>query len=344
MLIDAPLTADYPGLTTRVHELADAGVDGLFTLEANRDVFIPLALATATGRSVDLYPNVAIAFPRSPMHLAYQAWDLQRLSGGRFALGLGSQIRPHIEKRFSAKWHKPVAQLRELTAAIKAVFACWHEDAPLAFRGDYYTLTLMTPTFVPAAIDSPPPVWLGALGPRMTLAAAEVADGVLVHPFNTERYLRAVTMPAVDRGLAATGRARTDFSVGVDVILCLFGSESEQAAAEQACRANLAFYASTPAYRVTLDEHGWGDVQPELNRLSKQGRWAEMPALIDDDMLRTICVCGTPDVAAAQLRSLYGDIADRVALSMPAATSVSLLAELVERARTDRAREARRGR
>jgi probable F420-dependent oxidoreductase len=267
------------------------------------------------------------------MHLAYQAWDLQRLSGGRFALGLGSQIRPHIEKRFSARWHKPVAQLRELTAAIKAIFACWHDGEGLAFRGDYYTLTLMTPTFVPAPLDTPPPIWLGALGPRMTQAAAEVADGLLIHPFNTEHYLRSVTVPAVERGLDAAGRARKGFSVGVDVITCLYGDETERAAAEQACRANLAFYASTPAYKVTLDAHGWGDVQPELNRLSKEGRWAEMPGLVDDEMLRTICVCGTPREAVAQLHARYGDLADRVALSMPSAVNSSLLAELVDRFR-----------
>ena len=330
MRIDAPLTADYPDLARRVHELADAGVDGAFTLEGNRDVFLPLALAAATGRQLDLYPNVAIAFPRSPMHLAYQAWDLQRLTGGRFALGLGSQIRTHIEKRYSARWHKPVAQMRELTAAIKAVFACWHEGRRLDFRGDYYTLTLMTPTFVPARIEHPPPVWLGALGPRMTQAAAEVADGVLIHPFNTERYLRTMTMPAVERGLAASGRDRGALTVGVDVICGLWETDEERVAVEQACRFNVAFYASTPAYKVTLDAHGWGDLQPELNRLSKEGRWAEMGALVDDELLRTVCLLGTPAEAAAELRRRYAGVADRVALSMPASTSAASLAALVD--------------
>lgn len=332
---DAPLDAAYDEIERQAADLAAAGFDGGFTLESNRDVLFPLVLAARSGAGLDLYPNVAIALPRSPMHLAYQAWDLHRMSGGRFALGLGSQIRPHIEKRYSARWDRPVRQMRELVAATKAIFRTFHEGTPLDFRGDYYTHTLMTPTFIPAPLEwGPPPIWMGALGPQMTTAAAEVADGVLIHPFNTERFLREQTLPRVAKGLAKSGRDRRDFTVGVTVIVCVYGTEEERAAAEDGCRFNLAFYGSTPSYRVTLDVHGWGDVQPELNRLSKEGRWAEMGALVDDEMLRTICVCGTPAEVAAQLRERYTGVADRIAFSMPYGVRLELLAETLDLVRT----------
>jgi probable F420-dependent oxidoreductase len=340
--IDSVLDAPYEGIEEQARALAEMGFDGGFTLESNRDVFFPLVLAARSGAGLDLYPNVAIALPRSPMHLAYQAWDLQRLSGGRFALGLGSQIRPHIEKRYSARWDKPVRQMRELVAATKAIFATFHEGRPLAFRGDYYTFTLMTPTFVPPPLEwGPPPVWMGGLGPLMTKAAAEVADGLLVHPFNSERFLREHTVPQVAAGLAASGRSRAGFSLGVTVIVCVYGTEEERAAAENGCRFNLAFYGSTPAYKVTLDVHGWSDLQPELNRLSKEGRWAEMGQLVDDDVLHTICVCGTPAEVAAELTARFAGLADRVAFSVPYGVRPELLAEVIDRVRRGAARPPR---
>ncbi|HEX7094525.1 MAG TPA: TIGR03617 family F420-dependent LLM class oxidoreductase [Acidimicrobiales bacterium] len=333
---DAPLDAPYPDVERQARELAAAGFDGAFTLESNRDVLFPLVLAARSGAGLELYSNVAVALPRSPMHLAYQAWDLHQLSGGRFALGVGSQIRPHIEKRYSARWDRPVRQLRELVSATKAIFDTFAAGARLDFRGDYYTFTLMTPTFVPPPLEwGPPPIWMGALGPLMTRAAAEVADGVLIHPFNTARYLRERTVPGVEAGLAASGRARSDLTVTVTVIVCVYETEEERAAAEKGCRFNLAFYGSTPSYRVTLDVHGWGDVQPELNRLSKEGRWGEMGSLVDDEMLRTICVCGTPAEVARQLRERYAGVADRVAFSLPYGVRRDLLAEVLDRARRE---------
>jgi probable F420-dependent oxidoreductase len=268
------------------------------------------------------------------MHLAYQAWDLQRLTGGRFALGLGSQIRPHIEKRYSARWDKPVRQMRELVAATKAIFRTFQDGEPLDFRGDYYTFTLMTPTFVPERLEwGPPPIWMGALGPLMTKAAAEVADGVLIHPFNTERFLREQSLPRVEAGLAAAGRDRAGFTLTVTAIVCLYGTDDERAVAEQGCRFNLAFYGSTPSYRVTLDVHGWGELQPELNRLSKEGRWAEMGRLVDDELLDAVCVRGTPAEVASTLRSRYAGVADRVAFSVPYGVRPELLAEVIDRVR-----------
>ena len=329
--VDSVLDAPYAGIEQQARDLAAMGFDGAFTLESNRDVLFPLALAARSGAGLHLYPNVAIAFPRSPMHLAYQAWDLQQLTEGRFALGLGSQIRPHIEKRYSARWDRPVRQMRELVAATKAIFRTFHEGEPLAFRGDYYTFTLMTPTFIPPPLEwGPPPIWMGALGPQMTRAAAEVADGVLIHPFNTERFLREQTLPRVEAGLAASGRARADFGLTVTTIVCVYGTDEERVAAERGCRFNLAFYGSTPSYRVTLDVHGWEGLQPELNRLTKEGRWAEMGELIDDEVLRTICVCGTPAEVAAQLRARFAGLADRVAFSVPYGVRPELLAEVLD--------------
>ncbi len=335
MKIDIALHADYPDIDERVRTYAAQGFAGVFTLEANRDVLFPLFAASQCNTDLLLYPNVAIAFPRSPMHVAYQCWDLQRVSRGRFALGLGSQIKPHIEKRYSAVWHKPVAQMREYVAATKAIFATFHEGAPLSFRGDYYTFTLMTPTFLPPPLSrdgsvAPPPIWMGALGPLMTSAAAQVADGVIVHPFNSEHFLRTVTLPRIEAGLAKAGRSRDAFTVNVTAITCLYDAadERERDAARAAARTNLAFYASTPSYRVTLDAHGWGDIQPELNQLSKAGRWADMNSLITDEMIDTLAVCGTPEQASAILATRYRGIADRVALSLPGTVRPELLARL----------------
>ena len=335
MKLDVALHADHADIAERAAACAAAGFAGVFTLEANRDVFFPLYAVAQSGAPLDIYPNVAIAFPRSPMHVAYQCFDLQRLSRGRFALGLGSQIKPHIEKRYSATWHKPVAQLREYVAATKAIFACFHEGAKLDFRGDYYTFTLMTPTFIPAPLSAdgsvaPPPIWMGALGPLMTKAAAEVADGVIIHPFNSEAFLRTRTLPRVEAGLAASGRTRADFTVNVSAIACVYDGddERERDAALLAARANLAFYASTPSYRVTLDVHGWGDLQPELNRLSKEGKWLDMAAQITDEMVDTLTLAGSPEAIGAQIGVRYAGIADRVSLSLPGSVRPELLARL----------------
>lgn len=339
MKLDVALHADHPDIADRAHACAGAGFDGVFTLEANRDVFFPLYAVAASRAPLDIYPNVAIAFPRSPMHVAYQCFDLQRLSGGRFALGLGSQIRPHIEKRYSATWHKPVPQLREYVAATKAIFRCFHEGERLDFRGDYYTFTLMTPTFLPAPLSkdglvAPPPIWMGALGPLMTKAAAEVADGVVIHPFNSEAFLRTQTLPRVEAGLAKSGRRREDFTLNVSAITCLYEREDERDAALLATRANLAFYASTPAYRVTLDVHGWGELQPETNRLSKEGRWQEMAGLVTDEMVDALALAGTPEEVGPRLAARYAGIADRVSLSLPGTVRPELLARLAAAVRT----------
>ncbi len=330
MKLDALLAGDMPELVGRARTLADIGFDGAFTFEGNRDVFFPLVVA-AEHTDLDIYTNVAIAFPRSPMHVAYQAYDLHRWSEGRFALGLGTQIRTHITRRYSAVWDKPLSQMREFVQATKAIFSAWQDGAKLDFHGDYHSFDLMPPIFDPGPLPTgPPPVWLGALGPKMTAMVGEEADGLLIHPFHTRRSLEELTMPALERGLRRRRAGREGFTFGVDVIVGPCddaGADSVRAA----CRMNVAFYASTPAYRVTLDTHGWGELQPELQRLTREGRWDEMSALVPDEIVDEIAIIGTPAEVAAGIRDRYDGLADRVGFSLGAQVGDELLAEVVER-------------
>ena len=332
MKFDMALSAELGEVRAQAQAYEAMGVDGVFTFEGQRDVFFPL-VAAAEHTGLDLYTNVAIALPRSPMHLAYQAFDLHRLSGGTFALGLGSQIKPHITKRYSAVWDRPVAQMRELMEATRAIFACWQDGERLDFRGDYYTFTLSIPTFEPGPLPfGAPPIWAGALGPKMTRMVAKTADGILIHPFCTRQFLQAHTMPEVQAGLDAAERSRDDFTVGVGVIVGLYDDDADHEATQavdQRCRANLGFYGSTPAYRVVLDAHGWGDLQDELNRLTKQGRWGEIGAVWDPEMVNTLSVQGTPTEAAAEIRRRFGDLADRIHLSLHGAP-LPLVAQLFD--------------
>jgi len=303
----------------RARALREAGAAGVFTFEGPHDVFAPLTLASTVG-GLDLMTNVAIAFPRNPIQLAHQAYDHQLLSGGRFTLGLGTQMRTQIEKRYGASFDRPVARMRELIGALRAIFAVWESGERLDFRGEFYQHTLMTPTFNPGPNPfGPPPIYVGALGPRLTRAVAECADGLLVMPFSSTKFLHEATMPAVRDGLAG----RTDFAVLPEVIV----SAGED---HTATRRLLAFYGSTPAYRPVLDVHGWGDLQPELNALSKQGRWAEMGGLITDEVLHTIAACGTPAEIAAHIRRRCDGIADTVCLYQPGPIPLQTLAEIVD--------------
>ncbi|WP_196780906.1 TIGR03617 family F420-dependent LLM class oxidoreductase [Nocardioides sambongensis] len=262
--------------------------------------------------------NVAIAMPRSPMHLAHTAWDLQLMSRGRFRLGLGSQIRPHIEKRYGATWSPPAARMREIVGAVKAILRSWETGERLEFRGKHTTHTLMPPTFVPGPNPfGPPPVLLGALGPLMTRTAAEVADGVLVMPFHTERHFRERTMPAVAEGLERAQRSPDDLAVLPAAITAMYRTEEEREAAITGVRGLIAFYASTPAYLPVLEVEGWAQIQPELNRLSKVGDVASMFGLVDDAMVATIGVVGTPEECAAEIHRRFGEEADRICCYFP---------------------------
>ena len=316
MLLDLQLDARPDRAAARATELVDAGATGLFTFEGPHDVFLPLA-ATAGHVDADLMTNVAIAMPRSPVHLAHAAWDLQLMSRGRFRLGLGSQVRPHIENRYGATWSPPAARMREIVLAVKAILDSWQDGTRLDFRGEHTRHTLMPPTFVPGPNPhGPPPVLLGALGPLMTRTAAEVADGLLVMPFHSHRHVQERTLPAVAEGLSL----RTDeaaFAVYPQAIVAMGRTPSQLGAATVGVRGLLAFYGSTPAYRPVLDVEGWGDLQPELNALSKTGDVMAMISLVDDAMVDTLAVRGTPEECAAELKRRFGDLADRVCCYFP---------------------------
>jgi probable F420-dependent oxidoreductase len=314
--VDVMLTAGWPSdAPARAEALHRAGVDGLFTFENAHDVFLPLVTAATAhpDLDVDYMTNVAIAFPRSPLHLAYAANDLQHLTGGRFRLGLGTQIKTHIEKRYGATWSRPAARMGEMVRAIRAIFDAWEgKSERLDFRGEFTTHTLMTPAFDPGPNPfGPPPILVGALGPKMCEVAGAVADGVLVMPFNSERHFHERTLPALGRGHG------DGFEIIPEVIVAMGRTPDEQQAASNGVKGLLSFYGSTPAYRPVLDVEGRGDLQPELNALSKQGRWADMAQRIDDDLLHTLAVAGTPEECAAAIVQRFGDHADRVCCYFP---------------------------
>ncbi|HEX5614118.1 MAG TPA: TIGR03617 family F420-dependent LLM class oxidoreductase, partial [Acidimicrobiia bacterium] len=278
-------------VAARARELESTGYDALYTFEGPHDPFFPLLLAAEHTERVELMTAIAIAFARNPMNLAQLGDDLQRASHGRFVLGLGTQVKPHIEKRFSMTWSSPVERMRELVTAVRAIWATWHDRVPLDFRGDHYRHTLMTPFFDPGPSEyGPPRVFLAGVGPRMTEMAGEMADGFIVHPFASEQSLRELTLPALARGRARSALADAAFEVALPALVATGTTDAELESAVQSVRAQLAFYGSTPAYKVVLDVHGWGDLQPELNRLSKEGRWDVMAGLFTDEMVDTFAV------------------------------------------------------
>lgn len=318
--------------------LEEVGYDGAFSFEAKLDPFLPLTLAAEHTRTLRLGTAIAIAFARNPMNLANLAHGLQAISGGRFLLGLGSQVKPHIEKRFSMEWSKPAARMREMVMAIKAIFACWEGDKPLAFDGEFYRHTIMIPAFNPGPNPfGPPPIFLGGFRPRMTAVAGEVADGFFAHPFNSRKSLLENTMPALHEGLARAGRRREDLEIICSTLVVTADTAEDMDRVREAARKQLAFYGSTPAYLSTLVCHGWEDLHADLNRLSKAGRWDEMAGLIDDEILETIAVVGPRSEIAGLLRARLDGIADGVALTHNRAPDPAHWADIVQELRGSRA-------
>jgi probable F420-dependent oxidoreductase len=296
--------------------LEEIGYDGAFSFEAKHDPFLPLVSAAETTRALQLGTAVAIAFARNPMNLANLAYGIQSVSEGRFILGLGSQIRPHIQNRFGMPWSSPAKRMREIVLAIKAIFARWEGLAELDFRGEFYRHTLMIPAFDPGPNPfGPPPVYVGGFGPLMTEMAGEVADGFFGHPFNTRKSLETITLPAIERGLTKSGRTRSDMDLIFATMVVTADTEEGFDRSKLAARKHLAFYGSTPAYRPTLDCHGWGELHVELNRMSKENRWDEMSDLIDDEVLETIAVVGPRNEIAGKLNARLEGIADGVSLT-----------------------------
>lgn len=314
---------DSGGYAKTVSQAADAivaaeeaGYDGAWVAETQLDPFVALAVAADRTSRIELITGIAVAFARNPMTVAVQANDLHRLSEGRFVLGLGSQIQPHITKRFGMPWSRPAARMREFVLAVRAIWRAWETGERLSFRGEFYTHTLMTPFFDPGPNPhGNPKVYLAAVGPRMTEVAGEVADGMLCHSFTTERYLREVTLPAIERGRATAGKPLAGFEISGPSFVVTGSSEPEMEAAAAEVRRQIAFYGSTPAYRPVLELHGWGALQDDLNSLSKRGRWDEMAALIDDEVLNTFAVVGAPEDVADEVVRRYGDIAHRITLT-----------------------------
>jgi probable F420-dependent oxidoreductase len=286
--------------------LESLGYDALFTNESKHDPFVMTALAALRTRAVELVTYIAVAFARTPMLAAHSAHDVNALSKGRFVLGLGSQIKPHVTRRFSMPWSHPAPRMREYIRALHAIWDCWYEGKPLDFRGEFYTHTLTSPMFIPTNKEyGRPKVMLGAVGPEMCKVAAEVADGLLCHSFTTARYLREVTIPNMERVLAEHGRPRSAFRlVGMPFVVL---GETQEALDNsiRAAKNTLAFYGSTPSYQAVLDLHGWGGLQPELLRMSKQGQWQEMGTLISDEIVQTFCVVGNAAQCARQLKERY---------------------------------------
>lgn len=332
MEIDAYFGQGMPlaGAGEMARQAEDAGFEALWTVEAQSDPFPSLALAAAATERIGIGTGVTIAFARNPMLLAQQAHEVHDFSGGRLLLGIGSQVKAHIERRFSATWSHPAARMREFILAMRAIWATWDEGATLDFRGDFYQHTLMTPFFAqPSSAHGSPPVLLAAVGERMTAVAGEVADGLLVHPLSSPEYLQGVTLPKLAEGLGVAGRDRATFTVASPVLVATgHGPALDQAIWE--VRRQIAFYASTPAYRGVLELHGLGELAPRLSAGAKAGDWLGIAELVPDDFLHRVAVIGAPGEVVAQIRDRFDGLLDRASLYAPYSVAPEVWVEAME--------------
>jgi probable F420-dependent oxidoreductase len=318
MQIDTGIGFDRTGIAAAARSAEDTGYDGVWAFEAGHDPFLPLAVAANATERITLATGIAVAFARNPMNLAALATAHHERSSGRDLLGLGSQIKAHITKRYSMPWSHPAPRMRELILAIRAIWESWATGEKLAFRGEFYTHTLMTPFFSPGPNPyGNPKILLAAVGELMTEVAGEAGDGLLVHGFTTERYLREVSLPALERGAAKAGKTRESLTVSYPGFVVTGATDEEMAAAAKAVKAQIAFYGSTPAYRPVLDLHGWGNLHPELNALSKRGEWAAMGELIDDEVLDAFAVVCPLDEVPGRVLARFGGIVDRFSFYAP---------------------------
>lgn len=313
MKIDTALMFDAAKIGEIAPELEQAGFDGAYTFEGPGDPFIGVAAAAMTTERMQLMTSIAVAFARNPMSLAYLANDLQLLSEGRFTLGLGSQVKAHIERRFSMPWGKPVARMREMVMAIKAIWHCWQSGEKLKFAGEYYQHNLMNPTFSPGPNPyGVPKIYLAGVGPKMTEAAAEVSDGYFVHPFHSARSFDELSMPALQSGLQKSGKSLEEFDISAQVMTATGLDEEQLQAAIFSARNQIAFYGSTPAYLPVLQVHGWEGMQSQWGQMAREGKWTEMAASVTDEMLDTFAVVGSPDEIAAGIAARGKGNFDRV--------------------------------
>jgi len=312
------LTHDLTSIPAYARKVEALGFDCLWSSETQHDPFLPLAVAATVTSRVKLGTAIAVAFPRSPMITAHIAWDLQKASGGRFILGLGTQVKGHNERRFSVKFESPGPKLREAVLAMRAIWDCWQNGAPLKFKGQFYRFDLMTPFFNPGPIEHPRiPVYIAGVNRFMCRVAGEVCDGLHVHPFNSPKYLREYVHPAVEEGLRISGRSRADFTYVTATFVVIGDTEQEREAARRAVRQQIAFYASTRTYEPVLAAHGWQDLVPHLHRKSVEGDWTGMADLITDEMVDAYAVTGTWDTIADAIRDRYAGLLDRTSFYQP---------------------------
>lgn len=318
----AAAVRDIRGVADDARRAEALGYDGVLTEETKDDPYIVMALAAQATTRVSLATAVAIAFPRSPTITAMTAWTLQRLSGGRFVLGLGSQVKGHIERRYGMTWSAPGPWLREYVEALRAIWDCWQNGGKLDFRGEHYKLNLMVPLFAPPPIEHPRiPVELAAVNAYMCQVAGEVADGIRAHPIATPRYIAEVMLPAARKGAAKTGRDMAGFALAVMPLVATAPDRASLPERIRDVRARVAFYASTPAYLAAFEHDGYGETARRLQTLSRAQRWEEMPDLVGDEMLDTYAMIGTHDEIAAKLRTRYGGLATSLEFSIPLADS-----------------------
>jgi probable F420-dependent oxidoreductase len=313
-LLDAALPPTPLQSVPSIAREAEAfGFDTLWSTETIHNPFLPGALVAEHTQRINFGTAVAVSFARSPATMAYTAWDLARASQGRFILGLGTQVSAHIERRFGMPWpESPLGKLREQIAAMRALWNTWQTGAKLNYRGDYYKLTLMSPFFNPGPIEHPDlPVYIAGVNTGMARLAGEVADGFLVHPFHSQRYLREVILPAVEQGAKKIDREPEKIFISATVFVITNAEEREFT------RQQIAFYASTPSYRPVLALYGWDGEGEKLSALAARGRWGEMPEIISDDMLAEFAVIAPQEDLANALKDRYREIADRITIYIP---------------------------
>ncbi len=322
MKLDTNLGVDFGASFSKIIETAQRaernGYDCLWSSETTHDPFWPLMIAAEHTTKLNLGTSIAVAFARSPTTLAHLAWDAQSASNGRFILGLGTQIKPHIERRFGMVWDHPAPRLREYILAIRALWDSWQTGAPLNFRGEFFKLTLMTPFFNPGPIAHPAiPIYIAGVNEHLCQLAGELCDGFHVHPFHTPKYLAEYVLPNIDLGAHKAGRTRAACAITTSVFAIAGDTPEERAASRAAVRQQISFYASTPSYRVVMDLHGWADAALQLGALASKARWAEMPAVITDDMLAVFAEEGAWAELPAKIARRYAGLLDRVALYVP---------------------------
>jgi len=339
--VDAAVSSGLTNVAQAASKLERRGYDCCWTAEINHDPFLPLVLAAEHTTRIELGTSIAVAFARNPMTVANVGWDLQEYSGGRFILGLGSQVQAHIEKRFSMPWSRPVPRMREFVLALHEIWSCWRDGTKLRFEGDFYTHKIMTPMFTPEPQPHPSPkVFVAAVGEAMTEMCGEVADGLLAHAFTTKRYFEDVTIPALLRGMQRSGRQRSDFQLSCPIFVVTGETEEQLTAGAVGTRKQIAFYGSTPAYRKVLELHGWGDLHTELHRLSLQGEWDAMGSLIDDEILEAFAVVAPLDTVASKIRERCDGVIDRVLVGFPSSVPEDIVVAVLDELRGQPARSS----